>query len=78
MRYSVLCLFIVAAVGAVALAHSNVAAAPAKQAACTTLKDETACGGRSDCQWRAAVTDASGKVKRKASCAKKPAGAKKQ
>ncbi len=73
MRYTALWLFVVAAIGAVVVAHSDVAAAPAKQAACTTLKDETACGARNDCQWRAASTDASGKVKRKASCAKKAA-----
>jgi hypothetical protein len=78
MRYTALWLFIAAAVVTVAAAHSNVVAAPAKQAACTSLKDEAGCGARDDCQWTAAVVDSSGKEKRKASCKRKPAAAKKK
>jgi hypothetical protein len=44
-------------------------AQPAKAAACVTLKDETACGARTDCYWVAAVTDSeTGKEKRRAYC----------
>ncbi len=48
-------------------------------AACSTLKDETACGARTDCNWVAAVTDSkTGKEKRKAYCRRAPAAAKKK
>ena len=41
--------------------------APAKKPpACNTLKDETACKARNDCNWVAESKDAKGKVKRKA------------
>jgi hypothetical protein len=44
-------------------------AKPAKDPACITLKDETACGARTNCYWVAAVTDSeTGKQKRKAYC----------
>ena len=43
-------------------------AQPAKDPACITLKDKTACGARTDCYWVAAVTDATGKEKRGAYC----------
>jgi hypothetical protein len=45
------------------------AKAPAKDPACITLKDKTACGARTDCYWVAAVTDTqTGKEKRGAYC----------
>ena len=37
-------------------------AAPTKQKACKTLKDETSCGGRTDCAWSKSG-DAKGKCK---------------
>lgn len=48
---------------------------------CNTLKDESACKGRTDCNWVAAVMDKAGKkVTRKAYCRAnpKPAPAKKK
>jgi hypothetical protein len=54
-------------------------AQPAKAPACVTLKDETACGARTDCNWVAAVTDSkTGKEKRKAYCRRTPATQKKK
>ncbi len=54
-------------------------ARPAKEPACITLKDETACGARTDCNWVAAVTDsATGKEKRRAHCRLKRATQKKK
>ena len=48
-------------------------AAPAKKpAACSTLKDLTACNAREDCSWADEVKDAKGKVKSKAACKAKP------
>jgi len=47
--------------------------APAKKpAACNTLKDETACKARDDCNWVAESKDDKGKVKRKAYCRANP------
>jgi hypothetical protein len=48
--------------------------APAKKPpACNTLKAETACKARNDCNWVAESKDAKGKVKRKAYCRANPA-----
>ncbi|HZN31823.1 MAG TPA: hypothetical protein VFB88_20885 [Xanthobacteraceae bacterium] len=65
----------VAAVVLLAASFGNVSAETApKPPACTTLKEETACRPRDDCQWVAAVVDSkSGKEKRKAYCRKAPA-----
>ncbi len=43
-------------------ALAQTAPAPAKQKACKTLKDETTCGGRTDCAW-SKPGDAKGKCK---------------
>ena len=52
--------------------------APAKKPpACNTLKDETACKARNDCNWVAESKDAKGKVKRKAYCRANPTPKKK-
>jgi hypothetical protein len=65
----------VAAVVLLAASFGNVSAETApKPPACTTLKEETACRPRDDCQWVAAVVDSkTGKEKRKAYCRKAPA-----
>jgi len=65
----------VAAVVLLAASFGNVSAETApKPPACTTLKEESACKPRDDCQWVAAVVDSkSGKEKRKAYCRKAPA-----
>jgi len=65
----------VAAVVLLAASFGNVSAETApKPPACTTLKEESACRPRDDCQWVAAVVDSkSGKEKRKAYCRKAPA-----
>jgi hypothetical protein len=78
--------FVIIGVAAAALltaSFAHVAAQPAKApaqpkaAACSTLKDEMACGARTDCNWVAAVTDSkTGKEKRKAHCRRTPAPAK--
>jgi len=48
---------------------TNAPVQPAKDPACITVKDETACGARTDCYWVAAVTDSkTGKEKRGAYC----------
>ena len=45
----------------------------AKPAACNSLKDESACGGREDCSWIAASVDPkTNKEKRRAYCRSKP------
>ena len=45
----------------------------AKPAACNSLKDESACGGREDCSWVAASVDPkTNKEKRRAYCRSKP------
>jgi len=47
--------------------------AEAKAAACNSLKDESACGGREDCSWIAASVDPkTNKEKRRAYCRSKP------
>jgi hypothetical protein len=47
--------------------------AEAKAAACNSLKDESACGGREDCSWVAASVDPkTNKEKRRAYCRSKP------
>jgi len=47
--------------------------AEAKPAACNSLKDESACGGRDDCSWIAASVDPkTNKEKRRAYCRSKP------
>jgi len=47
--------------------------AEAKPAACNSLKDESACGGREDCSWIAASIDPkTNKEKRRAYCRSKP------
>jgi hypothetical protein len=59
----------VAAAVLLTASFANISAQPAKAPACITLKDETACGARTDCNWVAAVTDSStGKEKRRAHC----------
>lgn len=65
----------VAAVVLLAASFGNVSAETApKPPACTTLKKESACKAREDCQWVAAVVDSkTGKEKRKAYCRKAPA-----
>jgi hypothetical protein len=65
----------VAAVVLLAASFGNVSAETApKPPACTTLKEESACKAREDCQWVAAVVDSkTGKEKRKAYCRKAPA-----
>jgi hypothetical protein len=65
----------VAAVVLLAASFGNVSAETApKPPACTTLKEESACKARKDCQWVAAVVDSkTGKEKRKAYCRKAPA-----
>jgi hypothetical protein len=65
----------VAAVVLLAASFGNVSAETApKPPACTTLKEESACKARDDCQWVAAVVDSkTGKEKRKAYCRKAPA-----
>jgi len=52
-----------AAVSLPALAET---AKPVKEKACKTLKDETACGARSDCKWSAPTE------KKKGTCASVP------
>lgn len=48
-------------------------AAEKKPATCNSLKDETACKARADCEWVSAVVDAkTKKEKRKAYCRSKP------
>ena len=61
-----------------AASFGNVSAETAPKApkppACTTLKEESACKPRDDCQWVAAVVDSkTGKEKRKAYCRRAPA-----
>jgi hypothetical protein len=52
--------------------------APAKKvAACTTLKDLTACNAREDCTWVEEKKDKKGKVTAKAACKGKPKAKKK-
>jgi hypothetical protein len=64
----------VAAVVLLAASFGNVSAETApKPPACNTLKDESACKSRDDCQWVAASVDSKGKEKRKAYCRKAPA-----
>ncbi|MET0924219.1 MAG: hypothetical protein ABWY47_13865 [Xanthobacteraceae bacterium] len=65
----------IAAVVLLAASFGNVSAETApKPPACTTLKEESACKAREDCQWVAAVVDSkTGKEKRKAYCRKAPA-----
>ena len=65
----------VTAVVLLAASFGNVSAETApKPPACTTLKEESACKAREDCQWVAAVVDSkTGKEKRKAYCRKAPA-----
>ena len=65
----------VAAVVLLAASFGNVSAETApKPPACTTLKEESACKAREDCQWVAAVVDSkTGKEKRKAYCRRAPA-----
>ena len=65
----------VSAVVLLAASFGNVSAETApKPPACTTLKEESACKAREDCQWVAAVVDSkTGKEKRKAYCRKAPA-----
>ena len=65
----------VAAVVLLAASFGNVSAETApKPPACTTLKEESACKAREDCQWVAAVVDSkTGKEKRKAYCRNAPA-----
>ena len=47
--------------------------AEAQPAACNSLKDESACGGRDDCSWIAASVDPkTNKEKRRAYCRSKP------
>jgi len=47
--------------------------AEAKAAACNSLKDESACGGREDCSWiTASVDHKTNKEKRRAYCRSKP------
>ena len=46
--------------------------ATAKPAACSTLKAQTACEGRSDCNWVAESKNDKGKVTRKAYCRAMP------
>jgi hypothetical protein len=46
--------------------------APAKKTACNSLKVQTGCEGRSDCNWVAETKDDKGKVKRKAYCRANP------
>ncbi len=47
-------------------------------AACNSLKEQTACEGRTDCSWVAESKDAkTGKVKKKAYCRAKPTPKKK-
>jgi len=66
------------AVVVAAMAYNGVSAAEKKKAepkppACTTMKEEGACGAREDCTWRAAsVNPKTGKETRRASCAAKP------
>jgi hypothetical protein len=71
----------VAAAVVLTATFATVSAQPAKApkaAACNTLKDESACGARTDCGWVAAVTDSkTGKEKRKAYCRRKPPSQKK-
>lgn len=64
----------VAAVVLLAASFGNVSAETApKPPACTTLKEESGCRGREDCQWVAAVVDSkTGKEKRKAYCRRAP------
>ena len=67
-----------AAVIIAALVYGGVSAqerrtAEAKAAACNSLKDESACGGREDCSWIAASVDPkTNKEKRRAYCRSKP------
>jgi hypothetical protein len=65
----------VAAVVLLAASFGNVSAETApKPPACNSLKEESACKARDDCQWVAAVVDSkTGKEKRKAYCRKAPA-----
>ena len=65
----------IAAVVLLAASFGNVSAETApKPPACTTLKEESACKAREDCQWVAAVVGSkTGKEKRKAYCRKAPA-----
>ncbi len=65
----------IAAVVLLAASFGNVSAETApKPPACTTLKEESACKAREDCQWVAAVVNSkTGKEKRKAYCRKAPA-----
>jgi hypothetical protein len=65
----------VAAAVLLTASFANISAQPAtapaqsaKDPACITLKDKTACGARTDCYWVAAVTDQTGKEKRRAYC----------
>jgi anti-sigma-K factor RskA len=69
----------VAIVGAFAFdASAQDKKAPAKQPpACNSLKDESACKARNDCNWVSESKDAKGKVKRKAYCRSNPTPKKK-
>jgi hypothetical protein len=49
----------------------------AKMAACTTLKDLTACNAREDCSWAEEKKNKKGKVTAKAACKAKPKAKKK-
>lgn len=50
---------------------------PAKKAACNSLKVQTACEARSDCNWVGEVKDAKGKITKKAYCRANPTPKKK-
>jgi hypothetical protein len=51
--------------------------APAKPAACTTIKDEAACKARSDCSWTPATTKLKITIRRARCVAAAPPAAKK-
>lgn len=51
--------------------------APAKAAACTTIKDEAACKARSDCSWTPATTKLKITIRRARCVAAAPPAAKK-
>ncbi len=48
-----------------------------KKAACNSLKAETACSARSDCNWVGEAKDSKGKVTKKAYCRANPTPKKK-
>ena len=70
-----------AAIVVLAASFGNVSAETAKAPkppACKTIKEETGCRARDDCQWVAAVVDTkTGKEKRKAYCRSAPVPKKK-